>query len=207
MTTAACGTLPNGRGWGQDATIAPGWGRVGEAAWNALSAPETWAPAAGALAFRINHADRNVSEWAAKSTPVYGSQMKAAHMSDNLLKASGVLWAASGIATPGGPEAGEWIENKTKGFLVETVGGISMRETVAYLKNATDRTRPNGRDQASFPSGHSSGAAVFATMTSKNIDTLGWSDGEVAAARIGLGAMTAATAWARVEANQHYPSD
>jgi membrane-associated phospholipid phosphatase len=44
-------------------------------------------------------------------------------------------------------------------------------------------------------------------MASRNVSTLGWSDNAVSASRFGLGTLTAATAWARVEANQHYPSD
>jgi membrane-associated phospholipid phosphatase len=36
-----CGTLANGRGWGQDATLSPGWEQVGKAALNAALEPET----------------------------------------------------------------------------------------------------------------------------------------------------------------------
>jgi hypothetical protein len=39
------------------------------------------------------------------------------------------------------------------------------------------------------------------------MDTYGWSPAAVTAGRISLGTITAATAWARVEAYQHYPSD
>jgi membrane-associated phospholipid phosphatase len=82
-----------------------------------------------------------------------------------------------------------------------------MWGAVGYLKSATDRTRSNGSDRESFPSGHSSGAALFTTLTSKNLEAYGWSDSALIASRLGLGTLTAATAWARVEANQHYPSD
>ena len=33
--TAACGTLPNGRAWGEDATATPGWRQV-RAAWTVI---------------------------------------------------------------------------------------------------------------------------------------------------------------------------
>ncbi|MEK9951044.1 MAG: phosphatase PAP2 family protein [Curvibacter sp.] len=36
---------------------------------------------------------------------------------------------------------------------------------------------------------------------------MGWSAQNVARARLGLDLLAGATAWARVEANQHYPSD
>jgi membrane-associated phospholipid phosphatase len=204
---SGCGTMRNNRGWGQDATLSPGWGRVGQAARTAASAPETWGAAVGALAFQIGHADRNVAEWASKSTPVYGSQRNAGNMSDDLLMTAGAIWVVSGVAAPGGDTVEDWTINKAKGFGVEASTGILTQGAVEYLKSATDRTRPNGVDRESFPSGHSSGAALFGTLASKNIGTFGWSDSAMIASRLGLGALTAATAWARVEANQHYPSD
>lgn len=204
---SGCGTMANSRGWGQDATLAPGWERLGRAALNAARAPETWAPAAGALAFQIGHADPNVASWASKNTPVYGSQENAESTSNRLLHAAGGLWVASGLAAPSGDTFEEWAVNKVQGFAVEGGTGIVTRGVVGYLKNATDRTRPNGVARGSFPSAHATGTALYCTQTSKNLDAFGWFDGTLTAARISLGAITAATAWARVEANQHYPSD
>ncbi|HXY61862.1 MAG TPA: phosphatase PAP2 family protein [Nitrospirota bacterium] len=207
VANSGCGTLPNGRGWGQDATLSPGWERIQHAAWNAATAPETWAPAAGALAFQIDHADTKVSEWAAKNTPIFGSQQNADEMSTALLDASAVVWVASGIAAPSGNSTGDWLEAKAKGFGIEAGAGVVTLGTVDVLKTTVHRMRPNGADDQSFPSGHSTGAAFFSTVASRNIETLSWSQGATTAAQIGLGALTAATAWARIEANQHYPSD
>lgn len=204
---SGCGTMANGRGWGQDATLAPGWERIGTAAKNAALAPETWAPAAGALAFQIGHADENLQKWANKQTPVFGSERDAEQMSDNLMHAAGALWVISGLATPGGDEAGEWLLNKAQGLGVQTGTGILFRSTVGVLKDATDRTRPNGKDQASLPSGHASNTSLYSTMAAKNAANMGWSDTALTITRFGLGTLTAATAWARLEANQHYPSD
>jgi membrane-associated phospholipid phosphatase len=204
---SGCGTMSNNRGWGQDATLSPGWERVGQAALNAATAPETWGSAVGALAFQIGHADRNVAEWASKSTPVYGSQRNAGNVSDDLLNAAGAIWVVSGVAAPGGDTVADWTISKAKGFGIETGTGILMRGAVGYLKSATDRTRPNGYGHESFPSAHASGSALYTTLTSKNLKAFGWSDSAMIASRLGLGALTAATAWARVEASQHYPSD
>ena len=214
---SGCGTLPNGRGWGQDASLTPGWERIGRAAKDAALATETWAPAAGALALQIGNADRHVQEWAATHTPVFGSQQNADRMSDNLVRASGALWLASGLATPSGGDGGAehgsgdeadvWFPNKARGLGVQAGAGVVVRSMVGILKDATKRTRPNGLGQSSFPSSHASQAAVFTTMTSKNVSTLGWSDNAISATQFGLGTLTAATAWARVEADQHYPSD
>jgi hypothetical protein len=48
MVSLACGTLPNGRRWGQDATIAPGTDRLLTAGHDAAVDPFTWVPLAGA---------------------------------------------------------------------------------------------------------------------------------------------------------------
>ncbi len=204
---SGCGTLSNGRGWGQDATLSPGWERVEQAAWNAATAAETWVPAVSALSFRADHADNNVSEWAAKHTPVFGSQHNADEMSTALLDVSGAVWAASGMVEPSGDNREDWLEAKVKGFGVESGAGAVTLGTVEALKTTVHRTRPNGSENQSFPSVHSSGAAFFSTAASQNIEALSWSQGATTAAQIGLGSLTAATAWARVEANQHYPSD
>jgi membrane-associated phospholipid phosphatase len=203
---SACGTTANGRGWGQDATLAPGWGRVGQAALDALAAPATWAPAAGAAALQIAHADRKIVEWAARENPVFGSRRNASRMSDDLLESSGVVWVVSGVAAPGGDAFGQWSINKVRGFGVQTGAGILMRETVGFLKQNTDRSRPGGGN-GSFPSAHASGAAAYSTLAYRNIETLGWPPAANTTSQIGLCALTAATAWARVEANFHYPSD
>lgn len=207
LPVSGCGTMANDRRWGQDATIAPGWARVGQAAVNAATSPETWAPAAGALAFQIGRADRNLENWAAEKTPVFGSQERADRASYNLRDASTAIWLASCAATPSGDDGEDWIVAKTEGVAVQTGAGILMRETVGVLKSSVNRTRPNGVDKGSFPSAHASAAALNSTFAFGNIETLGWPRTATTASQVGLGALTLATAWARVEANQHFPSD
>lgn len=207
-----CCTLANGRAWGEDASATPGWERIWRAAKNAALANETWVPAAGALVFQMGHADENLQAWAAKHTPVFGSQRNADRASDKLKHASGALWLASGLATPsgddgGGDEEGEWLLNKARGLGIQAGTGVLLRSTVGILKDTTGRTRPNGLGKTSFPSDHASNTSVYTTMASKNIEHLGWPDNAVSVTRFGLGTITAATAWARIEANQHYPSD
>jgi membrane-associated phospholipid phosphatase len=207
ISFTGCGVMSSGRGWGQDATLTPGWERLGRAAVNAAKSPATWAPAAGALALQIGDADHKISAWASKNTPIFGSQRNAQKWGDFLLESSGTVWALSALATPSGDSEMDWAVNKAKGFGVQLAAGIVTRETVGYLKTATDRTRPNGNDQVSFPSAHAAGSAVYATLAARNISALEWSPFATTASRIGLGAIAAATAWSRVEGNFHYPSD
>jgi len=74
MVSLACGTLPNGRRWGQDATIAPGTDRLLTAVHDAAVDPFTWVPLAGAgVLFVGKDWDENLQEWAVDKTPVFGS--------------------------------------------------------------------------------------------------------------------------------------
>ena len=198
--------MANGRGWGQDATLAPGWQRVGRAALNAAVAPETWIPAAGALAFQIGRADQNLAEWAARETPVFGSQDRANFMSDVLRDTSGLIWVTSAVGTPSGDTAEDWWIAKAKGFAVQAGEGAFARQTVGFLKKSVDRQRPNGGTW-SFPSLHATATASNSTLAARNIETLQWSSRATTATQWSLGALTGLTAWSRLEAHQHYPSD
>jgi hypothetical protein len=111
-----CGTLPNGHRWGQDATLSPGWQRVGTAARKAALSPQIWVPAAGAGLFllgeQIGHIDKKLSNWAVEHTPVFRSQTGAAQASDtlqNVARAAGVITA---LATPSGQAPAAWKEGK-----------------------------------------------------------------------------------------------
>src|SRR5215472_246080 len=104
----ACSTLPNGRGWGEDATVAPGWQKVGRAALGAAESPRFWGPLAAAAVFQIDGWDRKTSNWARGHTPVFGSEQNAAEWSNRLRAASGYAYFATVLATPGGDDAGDW---------------------------------------------------------------------------------------------------
>ncbi len=203
-----CGTLPNGREWGQDAMAPlPTLERIGRSALHAATDPLTWAPAVGAALLQIRDSDRRVSEWALKRTPVFGSEGRAESAGAWLLTATLAEAAASTVATPGGDDLSTWCEYKLRGLEVEGVG-LAVAYGIAELgKRTLRRQRPNFLDRLSFPSGHSVGAFYAATVTSKNLDSIGMP----AALRLGLqaGAYATAlgTAWARVEAGKHFPAD
>lgn len=204
---SGCGTMSNGRGWGQNATLFPGWDRVGKAAYDAAVSPWTWVPAGSAALFQIDRWDKHVSNWASDKTPIFGSQKNAENWSDYLTCTSGALYGATALLTPSGDQGGEWITNKMKGFIVGG-GALGLTEAgVVSLKKAVKRERPNGDDDASFPSEHAAVSASLATLAAKNVNALELPWKAEAASDIGLGLVTLGTAWARVEAKKHYPSD
>ena len=176
-----------------------GWDRIRQAAVNAAASKATWIPAVGALAFQAGHADQKVSDWASNTTPVYGSQHNAGRVSDILLQSTGGASVATILTMP--------MNARGTALVAETGGGILMRQFDSIIKQETGRTRPNGAGTVSFPSSHSAGTALNATLIYRNIEYLNPSSAAAAVSQISLVGMTAATAWARVEAKQHYPSD
>ena len=199
--------MNNGRGWGRDVTILPGWKRLGQAAGEAVLAPEVWGPLVCAAALQAGDADHRISRWAADKTPVFGSRDAADQASGRLLDASRGIYLISLVSTPSGDNPLEWTFSKLKGLAVGTVAHSATTLSTNSLKDWAGRTRPDGSDRASFPSLTTSHAAVFAELASQNIKSIPIDSGARTGLRAGALSLSAATGWARVEAKKHYPSD
>lgn len=202
-----CSTLSNGRGWGQDATIKPGWEAVRESAVRAAKSPYTWAPLAGAALLQIGDWDSEIADWASENTPVFGSQQSARDASGVLNDISAAAWLITAFATPSGDSSGEWFAAKTKGIAVGAAASLLTGGITSAVKNWSDRTRPDGSGTDSFPSGHSSSSSAFATLSARNLQSIDMGPNLRKSMEIGFGVIAAGTAWARVEAGVHYPSD
>ena len=203
----ACGTLQNGRGWGQDATLFPGWHRAGDAVVDAATAPETWVPLACALVLQVDDMDKRISNYASSHTPVFGSQ-KAADDAGYLFRdAMRGAYIVTMLAAPSGDKPGDWACSKVKGLAVGVAAVESTDLATSGLKDVSNRTRPSGTNNSSFPSSLTSSTSVYASLASRNLDSLPLDDGGRIALRFGLLSVTAATGWARVEAKAHFPSD
>ena len=207
LVLAGCGTLPSGRGWGEDATWQPGWERVRASAVNAARDPWVWAPLAGAAVLQIDDLDERTADWAREHTPVFGSQSSAEEWSDDLRTASAVAHYITIVATPSGDDFGEWLANKAKGTLVDVAAVSSTVAITRTLKQTVGRTRPNGADDESFPSGHTSSSAVHTRLASRNLQSIDMPVGVRRTLDIGLYAMTIGTSWSRIEAGWHFPAD
>jgi len=207
LALAGCATLPNGRNWGEDATVQPGWQQVGRAALAALEAPGFWLPLAGAAALQIDNWDHRMSSWARRETPIFGSQQSATDWSDRLRSASAYAYFATVAVTPGGEAPGAWLLDKTQGLAVGAAAILVTDEASALLKRASARERPNGQDDESMPSSHASRSAVLTELARRNMQWVGVSAAARGVIDGGLTALTLATGWARVEAGFHYPSD
>jgi membrane-associated phospholipid phosphatase len=203
----ACGTLPDGGRWGEKITISPGWERIGSAASTAVRDPWVWAPLAAAAGLQIGHWDQQISTWAMRETPVFGSQANAASWSDTLRSVAVVSDVSTVLLTPSGDAAGPWFADKARGYALDLVAATATISTTTLLKKATGRTRPNGVDDESFPSGHTSITAAYGRLAARNLEYIDMNPALRNGFIYGLDAVTFGTAWARIEAGAHYPSD
>jgi len=196
--------MPNGQRWGEDVSF-PGLERIKTAAWNAARDPQTWVPLAGALVLSVGDLDEDLSDWATRETPLFGSESSADDASDDLRTALAVTAVVSTLSTPSGPNATEWMTSKFKGALVEASAVGITGDVTNVLKDTTDWQRSNNKSDNSFPSGHASESYSYATLTARNVDAMNLSPGTKKILRISAKTLAAGTAWARVEANNITP--
>lgn len=182
----------------------PGKERWREASMNALKSAGTWAPAATAAVVAGGSWDDDISHWAVRRTPLFGSPHKAREWSDHLRGVAHAGMIASALVSPGGEEP--W-RSRFERLLVQH-GAVQVNNAVTLgLKKATRRERPDHSDNLSFPSGHASQAFAYAAMARRNLAAPGMPERAGAAFGIGLTTVASATAWARVEGGVHSPTD
>ena len=202
-----CGTLSNGRGWGQDAIYPVDLKKIPRAALNALVDPQTFVPAAGALVFGLSKWDKKVSHWATEHTPIFGSISNA---SNDALYLEVPLYTEvfiTALATPSGDDSKDWVYSKLKGMAVEGAAELVTVGATSLLKDATGRTRPNGESNASFPSGEASAAFSSVALSNRNLDSIEIPQEVKIPLKVVNILLGSGVAWARVEAQAHYPSD
>jgi len=76
------------------------------------------------------------------------------------------------LAAPSGPETGSWLVDKLKGGGVEIGAVAASGGLTSLLKQAVGRERPDGSNNNSFPSGHSTGAFSCAALGGQNVKAL-----------------------------------
>ncbi|MCP5150069.1 MAG: phosphatase PAP2 family protein [Ectothiorhodospiraceae bacterium] len=193
--------------WGSRATLAPGLRVIADAAVDAAKAPEVWGSLLAAGALQIGGADDNVSDWASKKTPLFGSQSDAVSAGDTIVDVGTGLMIATALATPSSPEVGRAVRDKGAGLALAGAAVLATKGATDVLKAATGRTRPNGSDDESLPSSVASLAAVQYALAARNVESMTASRSARLGARAGAYGTSLLAGWARVEARKHHPSD
>ena len=198
-TTDAC--------WGEDARLIPPLERVRHAAVRAVTDLEFLIPVALGSIFLIDDHDERLSDWAVGRTPLFGAEKGACDASNAMRAVLRGEAVATGIISTSGDSAGDSLYPKAKGFAVETAVFLAVDGATDLLKKESDRRRPNGHGDRSFPSGHSSQASCYGALASLSLDYVEMPAGARQAAKWANSALVYGTAWARIEGRKHYPSD
>ncbi|PCI79695.1 MAG: hypothetical protein COB20_04345 [SAR86 cluster bacterium] len=197
-------------GCASNSTSRAGWSDVRQAASEAFMDRSTWLPLVAAGVFAMNDYDEQVTEWASEKTPLFGSTKRADDGSDRLSQLSHVTLAVSAMPSISSlKEDGMW-KSATATFkrLRPALGAHLVN--IAFTQTSKDhinRERPDGEGSESFPSGHTSYSVVSAIQASNLIDRMDIPQATKRNLRLANYSVAGLSAWARLEANRHYPSD
>ncbi|MDX2464465.1 MAG: phosphatase PAP2 family protein, partial [Porticoccus sp.] len=205
--TTADQSIDDSHAWGSNATLFPSWNLISRAAAKAARAPQTWGPAVGAALFSATDWDKDVSDWAQRHHPVYGSQDAALTASDNLRDGAKYGAIVTALLTPNGPDATAASIGKLKGMGLQLGAYFATESATTVFKRVVARRRPNDANNRSFPSGHTSAAFAAGTLARRNVAASAFSPMTSRVLDVGFVSLGVGTSWARVEAGMHYPSD
>ena len=195
--SSGCASLP----------LSEGWSRAREAALLAARDPWVWAPLTGAAALQLGNADHRIARWAMRETPVFGSAARAGSASDTLRSVAVVADAAVVLLEPREGTSRNWLEDKALNYGEDLAAATVAIGASHVMKSAAGRMRPSGQDSESFPSGHVTIAAAYDRLAVMRLQRFDLDPTLTQGLGYGLDAVTFATAWARIEAGAHYPSD
>ena len=171
--------------------------------------------------------DWQISSYAVRHTPVYGSRERASEASQTLSILSAAAAAALYVFKyfPSRDRLADYpywqysqIHNGENGaarlhlgtieaFEAAALSGVVALPTTDLMKKYVGRPRPDGSDNESFPSGHATFAAWANAYSAKMLAMMDLPPMYGYPAYGALAAMTLGTAWSRVEGARHYPSD
>lgn len=179
--------------------ITTGCARITTASHDAFFNPNTLIPLIGAGVFyAVDDFDERVSTWAVKHRPVYGSSGNATDVRDSFKNILEIETYVTAALTE---------NNQMERIGIDWATLIAVHSTTSFLKQETNRTRPNGANDLSFPSGCTSKAFATATLSNRNIGNINMPDNIKRGLQLGNIGLASGVGWSRIESGKHYPSD
>lgn len=171
---------------------------------NAGNHPGTWIPIFGAAVISAGGWDQDISDWAVKERPIFGSHNAAQDASGMLCSSAHIGMIVTSLTVPSNDNL--WLFSLTKRIVWEHVGVFTATSLTDPIKRYTDRDRPHG-GKRSFPSWHATRTASYVGMGNRNIKLAKVSTPYHCSAQFVLTSLVAVAGWARIEAREHYPTD
>ena len=203
-STAAAVILTMATGCAQIKRSVPTMERVIDVTKVVIREPETWVPLSAAAVIAATNLDREISDWASEETPLFGSQQSADDASDDLRNLLVIGAAAATLLAPV-PEGDDGFRSRR--IIANVASGSAVGAVVEAGKMAVGRDRPNDRNDESFPSGHSGTAFSSAVYIEQGLNETIENPLLRKSIKIGTTSAASLVAWARVEAQEHFPVD
>ena len=185
-------------------TPSDAWGgRWKDAFKRSIKDPHTWIPAAGAAALVASGSDDAIADWAVRETPLFGSPERARKSSDSLRTAVHAAMGITGLFA----HREQSYSRRLGSTLIQFAAASTANNSASVFKRITRRTRPDGSDDLSLPSNHSTAAFAYAGIGNLNLDAVDLPSPLRRTLKIGLVTVAAGSSWGRVEGGVHYPSD
>ncbi|MFP4679944.1 MAG: phosphatase PAP2 family protein [Chitinispirillaceae bacterium] len=201
--------------------IIPSKERMKKALSDAFFDPSLFIGGAALAVFAFSDMDENIASYISDRNLLFGTEKRAAEASDYLRAAS--LGTAALLYTvkylplrqrdqlPYSTDTMTSVPAKYQGPAAgaETLllSGLLTAGTTELLKRTTGRLRPDFSDYRSFPSGHTSVTAFANNYSANTLSSMSLPHHYQYLAQGILCAATFTTAWARIEARRHYPTD
>lgn len=185
--------------WGSGAHW-PNGQELASAAKTAATAPQTWAPIAFAGLLIGADVDNQWSADIAENQKIFGDDAKK--VSDDLLDVASAAYLVTALLAPS-----DTFADKAKGLAVGASTMILDGALTTGVKNLVGRERPDGANDKSMPSGHTSMASSRTAMAIHNLNAMDLPEFWRQTATWSLHGVAVGTGLARVEAEKHHLSD
>lgn len=207
MLIGGCTTTTGQPSLGESVTVTPGWPKLKSSTTQAFLDPNVWSTLLTAALLQIDDLDHEISDQLREDTPLFGSTQDARDASDDFRSLNQIAYISTALLVPGPEDVDEWFGTKAKLIGSEWLTTETAGEFTTRIQPYSDREKPNEKNGNSFPSYHTVTTTTSAQMAKLNVEYMPIGTTSQQALNYTFDGIAALTAWARVEAGEHYPSD